>query len=77
MRYIANDDGEIRHADFHVGEHFTQWDWAAEMCAADFHDHHDGWECSWPLEIELVDEGRTFLVEAEEHILFSASEFSK
>lgn len=26
----------------------------AVACAEDFHSNHDGWECSWPLELEVL-----------------------
>lgn len=28
----------------------------ATTCAEDFHTHHDGWDCSWPLEFVILRE---------------------
>ena len=30
---------------------------AAEICAADFHSQHDGWECEWPLTFIIYRDG--------------------
>jgi hypothetical protein len=28
----------------------------AQVAAEDFHSHHDGWECSWPLDFVILRE---------------------
>ena len=32
----------------------------ATEAAEDFYYHHDGWECEWPMEIEIIVEGKSY-----------------
>lgn len=50
----------------------------ASECAEDFHTHHDGWDCSWPIEFVILREdgsevGR-YTVERESEPVFYAYE---
>lgn len=54
-------------------------DFAADMCAIDYHSHHDGWESAWPLKFSLAltegsQEWKVFDVEREYDPTFSARE---
>lgn len=54
----------------------------ATECARDFHFDHDGWESSWPLELEILDgsQGETvgrFEIERELVPEFNASEIEE
>lgn len=62
----------------------TNWDpehdldYIVEECAADFHSNYDGWECEWPLTLNVWNEAGkllgSFTVERECEPIFSAYE---
>lgn len=51
---------EIARFDFPKGQktYGLVWDLIADELAADYHDNHDGWEASWPLELRIYSDGQ-------------------
>ncbi|MGO2105094.1 MAG: hypothetical protein ACTH3P_06755 [Proteus vulgaris] len=52
-------------------------EWCASDCAEDYHNHHDGWESSWPVCLIIWIDGACkgkFSVEREYEPVFSVSE---
>ena len=37
--------------------YFEDWDLVARDLAEDYHNEHDGWESSWPLEFRIYKDG--------------------
>ena len=56
VRYYRPDDGTTAEDAYECD---TTWSdefphRVAEDCADDYHSNHDGWECSWPIELVVL-----------------------
>ncbi|EOC1305530.1 MULTISPECIES: hypothetical protein [Cronobacter] len=87
IQYVVIDEGVFPEDAYyldpqHIDETTHEWyfESLAQDAALDFYDNHDGWESSWPMEIELFVDGKsvgTFLVEMESVPRFNARKKSE
>ncbi len=58
IHYEVNGGGRIaikENVDLDAGEFSTNLEFTASNCAEDYHDSHDGWECSWPVDMVIYE----------------------
>ena len=82
IQYVVSDEGTFPEDAYfldprHIDEFTPEWEFESlsQDAGLDYFDNHDGWESSWPMDIELFIDGLsvgTFTVEMEQVPRFSA-----
>lgn len=82
MIYYKTEQDDSTAFELPNSEDYDLDDFTAGQCAEDYHDQHDGWECTWPIQILLAEKEdsavwKLFLVEREYSAEFYAREIKE